>query len=199
MILLGLKMKKTFLILACAAMGSVGAEAGYYAWVFKTLPSHEPTADLVLVYSGSENRALVARDWNGPGASPIFLFSGWDYQRSKLRKATGLADARFMVEDRAKTTDQNIRYSLPFIQGAGAQRLVLALPWYHLPRALFLTRFYLLGKGIAVEPYATIPVPKDWWRTWDFWREMIKFWGSLLRVVLSWFGIVDWPPHFGGV
>jgi uncharacterized SAM-binding protein YcdF (DUF218 family) len=169
----------------------------YYIWVFKTLAVIPPPADLVLIYSGGDDRETAARNWRGQAMPPLFLFSGWEYKREDLRRSTGLPDSRFLVEDRAKTTDQNIRYSLPLIQRSGAQKLILALPWYHLPRALFLTRLYLMGTGDSVIAYATLPLPAGWWKAWDFWREIIKFWGSLFRITLSWIGIENWPPHVG--
>jgi uncharacterized SAM-binding protein YcdF (DUF218 family) len=169
----------------------------YYTWIYKTSATTPPSADLVLIYSGSGSRELAARGWEGPGTPPRFLFSGWEYNRPALGKSTGLPNARFFVEDQAKTTDQNIRYSLPLIRRSGAKNLVLALPWFQLPRALFLTRLYLIGSGDSVAAYATVPPPSGWWKTSDFWREILKFWGSLFRIILSRAGIESWPPHFG--
>jgi uncharacterized SAM-binding protein YcdF (DUF218 family) len=153
--------------------------------------------DLVLVYSGDEDRASLAQQWSGP-KGPLFLFSGFDYSQTALDKEMGLGPDRINVEDRAKTTDQNARFSAPMLRRLGVHSVLLALPWYHLPRALFLTQFYLIGSGITVTPFATEPVPEHWWATSHFHTELLKFWGSIFRIGLSWIGIDDWPPHFGG-
>jgi hypothetical protein len=41
-----------------------------------------------------------------------------------------------------------------------------------------------------------------WLHAWvlmdnHFLWELVKFWGSLARIGLSWVGNEDWPPHFG--
>ncbi len=150
-----------------------------------------PACDLVLIYSGNEDRTEFFREWTGP--RPIFLFSGEDYNSWKLKREVE-SGKPFLLENRARTTDQNARYCAPMILRTGAKRVVLALPWYHLPRALFLTRYYLLGRGISVTPYATTPLPSGWFFRPFFWEEMVKFWGSLGRIALSWVGVENWPP-----
>jgi hypothetical protein len=93
-----------------------------------------------------------------------------------------------------------------------------------MPRALFLTRLYLLmenqhptqshkdtkngkflinGKGeetsdsgISVEPYFFEPIPKHYWLEPDFWAEIFRFWGSLVRVVLAGVGFEKPVFHY---
>lgn len=158
------------------------------------LPQEPPSGvRLVLVYSGTSDRLSNGLDWAKGEPSVGILCSGWDYSAESLEKITGLDSSRFILEDRARTTDQNARYCSYFVEATGEKRAALALPWYHLPRATFLTRYYLMGSGIEVIPYATTPAPEKWWREDIFWMEMMKFWGSLARVVLAWFGVEDWP------
>lgn len=154
-----------------------------------------PACDLVLIYSGNEDRTEIFREWTGP--RPLFLFSGEDYKSWKLKRERE-SGKPFQLENRARTTDQNARYCAPMILKAGAKRVVLALPWYHLPRALFLTRYYLRGNNITVTPYATLPLPAGWFLRPHFWEEMVKFWGSLARIALSWVGVENWPPPTNG-
>jgi uncharacterized SAM-binding protein YcdF (DUF218 family) len=151
-----------------------------------------------LVYSGDGDRPKLADLWSHRPQAPLFLFSGCDYSQGVLEREMGLGPDRILLEGRAKTTDQNARYSAPLIRRLGVHSVVLALPWYHLPRALFLTRFYLRGSGITVTPFATLEVPDPWWTSARFYTEIFKFWGSLFRIGLSWIGTDDWPPHFGG-
>ena len=150
--------------------------------------------DLILVYSGDGDRVALVRQWAGP-KGPLFLFSSWDYSQKALDQELGLGPDRISVEDRAKTTDQNARYCAPILRRLGVHSVLLALPWFQLPRALFLTRFYLWGSGIEVTPVATVPLPDNWWRRPLFVMEIIKFWGSFFRIGLSWIGIEHWPPH----
>jgi len=165
----------------------------YYTLEYITPFDVIPEEKLVLVYSGGENRVTGALQVFGDRGLPQFLFSGWDYAKPYLLKATGLNEDRILLEGHAMTTDQNARYSKPLIITTGAKHVVLALPWYHMPRALFLTRFYLLGTGIKVVPYAPFPTPERWWTRREFRLEFVKFWGSLGRIVLAIFGIENWP------
>jgi len=187
-------MKKKFLwaLLAVPALILL-AQLLYYTSVIRQAPPPLTQAGLILVYSGGEDRitsALKALD--GPTA-PLFLFSGYEYDRKTLARITRLPADKLLVETRARTTDQNARYSRPLILGTGETQAVLALPWYQLPRALFLTRLYLWGTGVTVVPYATFPPTPSWWRSKVFRLEFMKFWGSLFRMVLAAIGIEEWP------
>jgi len=175
------------------------AEGIYFSLVIQGLRCVLPfPADLVLVYSGPENRTRLVPEWNRKDPAARFLFSGQDYSRQRLETALHLGD-RMTVEDRARTTDQNARYTAPLVRKAGAKRVTLALPWYHLPRALFLTRLYLMGSGVTVTPYATLAAPDHWWLNRNFYAELLKFWGSLARIGLSWFGVENWPRPESGL
>ncbi len=172
-------------------LGSLGAlfflfmmELGDYGWVYSNaLSGAFPSVDMVVVYSGGGDRLNFIRALDRKGNLPLFLFSGVDYSQAALEKSLHLGD-RMVVEERAQTTDQNARYCAPLILKSNARRVVLALPWYQLPRALFLTDLYLINSNVSVVPYATLPVPNEWWKSPDFYRELVKFWGSLGRIAL---------------
>jgi uncharacterized SAM-binding protein YcdF (DUF218 family) len=178
------------------ALLSLAMESLYFTWVYNRMPSAIRESRLVVVYSGTDDREGWIRGWAKERVSVLFLFSGADYTIKRLEDTTGLPDSRILLENRANTTDQNARYSAPLIEKSGLKAVVLALPWYHLPRAMFLTRLYLLGADIKVVSYATMPLPPHWFFNRLFWNDMVKFWGSLGRVVLSWIGIDNWPRHF---
>jgi hypothetical protein len=169
----------------------VALEFVYFVWVFLNPVSVFPETGLVAVYSGNENRVEWIRKLSKKKPDDLFLFSGCDYNSIALKGSADLQFSSIILENRARTTDQNARYSAPLIKKIGVKQMVLALPWYHLPRALFLTRFYLRGSGIIVSPYATVPLPSGWFFNHWFWVEMVKFWGSLGRVFLSACGIEE--------
>lgn len=165
----------------------------YFYYVFHhclAIPDH---VEMVLIYSGSEDRIGKNLDWAKGKGGPLFLCSGWDFSKSSLVNSFDLEPTRMLVEDKALTTDQNARYCAPLIRDYKPCRIALALPWFHLPRALFLTRYYLRGTGITVIPYATISLPDRWWASPRFHLEVVKFWGSLGRVALAWVRIENWP------
>ena len=184
---------KPVLTLACLVLI---VQASYYTGVFASLNSDLPPADMVVIYSGGDDRTAVIQRYKG-NPKLVFLFSGWDYSPDQMEKTFHLG-SRMLVEDKARTTDQNARFCAPIIRQAGVRSVALALPWYHLPRALFLTRLYLRGSGVVVHAYATVPLPDRWWANREFYLELAKFWGSMVRIGLSWAGIETWPKPSGG-
>lgn len=172
------------------------AQWTYFAFVFHSIVQKPTSVEMMVVYSGSIDLATAWREACDLKADS-FLTSGVEWPRAYVKKTTGYGHnfPKLLVEDRAYTTDQNARYSAPLIRNSRAKHVVLFENWFHLPRSLFLTRFYLWGSGIRVEPVAIDDLPPHWWMNKYFWPEMLKFWGSLFRVGLADFGIENWPPH----
>jgi uncharacterized SAM-binding protein YcdF (DUF218 family) len=175
-------LKKGLIFLAVLA----AAEAAGFARVLALSSRVPPAADMVLVYSGTEGRAAAGLEWTEKLGSIYFLYSGWDLSDPghELARLGPLRKAQLLLEGKARTTDQNARYCAPLIRSTGVRSVALVLPWYHLPRAYFLTWFYLRGTGIHILPYASGGVPVFWWCRPLAWYEMAKFWGSLGRMVL---------------
>ena len=93
--------------------------------------------------------------------------------------------AKILLEGKATTTDQNARFTAPMIRKLPVKNILLVTSWFHMPRALFLTRFYLLGSMVKVYPFSADNPPIGWWKENIFWQEYLKFWGSLGRVILA--------------
>lgn len=155
------------------------------------------SAPMVAYYTGWGDPNTVLKPWAVSDPKPKLLISGAGMDADRVRRSYGLSEDRLIIESEARTTDQNARYSAPLIKASGVKTVLLALPWYQMPRAVFLTRLYLWGSGVQVTPYLLNPLPERWYLDRFFLWEMVKFWGSLGRVTLSWVGIEDWPPHFG--
>ncbi len=166
-------------------------EALYYFRVYSEIVARpEKGYDLVLFYGGAGSvDQAVKLAMEGPTA--LFISGDESEAREALREVP--KDLLVVSDPRALTTDQNARYSAPFIRQKGCRRVLLVTGWDHLPRALFLTRFYLMGSGVTVIPCANSPAPKDWWRYPETRVQLFKFWGSLGRIILHEIGINDWP------
>jgi uncharacterized SAM-binding protein YcdF (DUF218 family) len=150
--------------------------------------------DLIVVYGGlvqsSRHGLELAHQFNCP-----IYFSESAQTVNIFKNGLDTLGQPVTIDARAKTTDQNARYSASFIRNGGYLRVGLVCAWYHMPRALFLARLYLLGSKTDVVPYPNEPAPTRFWAKRDFWRDILRFWGSLGRVVLHWFGIDNWPQH----
>ncbi|SFI07411.1 YdcF family protein [Albimonas pacifica] len=64
--------------------------------------------------------------------------------------ARGVPEGAILVEDRARDTLENARFSIPILRAAGVSRVVLVTDRVHMPRALAL--FRLLGMPAAAAP-----------------------------------------------
>jgi uncharacterized SAM-binding protein YcdF (DUF218 family) len=181
------KRKLKYLALAFPAL-LLFSQALYYLWVFEN--SHRPPADscdVVLAYGGEAWRFPAAFQRALSLHRPLYLSGA----PSEIQ-AAGIQAASIPIEvdldSRAFTTDQNARHAAAYIRSKGFHHVELVTSWFHFPRALFLTRLYLAGTGVDIEPYWAQPIPDDWWKIHFFWIEWIKFWGSLARVLLAGFG-----------
>ncbi len=171
---------------------------GYFVSVYSSVVQNSSSVELMVVYSGYTTLFQVWDKANEFKPAKL-LISGVDWPMNEITatRPKEWISPKLLVEGRARTTDQNARYSAPLIRTSGVNSIVLLRPWFHLPRALFLTRLYLRGSGIQVTPVFLGGLPADWWLRKEFWFEMIKFWGSLFRVGLAGLGIEEWPQHLG--
>ena len=162
----------------------------YYAWVIEGSSSIPKNPDMVLVYGGDNNRASVGLNVARKYRVPFFLFSGFTkaVAEEMMGKYGKPGSAKIISEDKAQTTDQNARFSTPIIRRLPVRTVVLVTSRYHMPRALFLARLYLLGTSVKVYPHPSDSPDTNIWKSRDLWRDYISFWGSIYRVFLSCFG-----------
>lgn len=162
-------------------------EAIYFSVIMERSSQIPSESDMVVVYSGAGGRAAAGLNWVDKLGSKYLLYSGWDLTEldQELTRLGPPKAARVLKEEKARTTDQNAYYCAPFIRSTGVKTIALVLPWYHLPRAYFLTWFFLRGSGIQILPLAAKGVPRLWWCQPPVWLEMVKFWGSLGRMALG--------------
>jgi len=153
-------------------------------------PAFQP--DLVVVYGGEIPSSRFGLDLAKTLGCPIYI-SEATWKLVPFKTEITVMGNSATIDPRALTTDQNARYAALFIRQGGYKRVALVCAWHHEPRALFLTRLYLLGSGVRVEPYPNEPSPAFYWARELFWLQWVKLWGSLARVALEWVGVRDWP------
>lgn len=170
------------------------------AWTDWCLDHCRPraSADAVVVFTGDMDRIRAAVRLTRETSARYLLVSREQRRLVEgiVRSEGGIEGAQLFVDDHyAATTDGNARYVAPLLRGLGAREVLLVTDWYHLPRALFLTRLYLAFSGIHVDPVAAGGVPGHPWKSPALQSEGFKFWGSLLRVILHPLGVKNWPPN----
>jgi hypothetical protein len=151
--------------------------------------------DLILTYSDAQPMESALQLASSQHVPLYISQAPWEGKPFSKHPPADLTQVH--LDPTAATTDQNARRAAAFIRQGGYHRVVLDVGWFHVPRALFLTRLYLLGSGVEVVPCSIVPKPAQWWTKRLFWVELIKFWGSMGRVILAFLGWQTGPtgPH----
>lgn len=178
---------RAFFITAVLLVALSAPEILYFESVFERETAPLTLYDVVLVYGGKFSRTPAGLTMAQNAGVPIFISEAFGDAKDALEKA-GAVTVPVTVDHFAKTTDQNARNAAKFLKAGGFRHPLLVTSWYHLPRALFLTRLYLAGSGITVEGRASDLIPPHWWQEPDAWAELAKFWGSVGRAALALFG-----------
>jgi len=176
--------KKVVLISVVGVLLAIVFECLYFQLIYRGQTNSGSACEVVLVYGGYFNRSVEGLALANKTRVPLFISDSFD-DTQEVEKKIGPSRVMITVDHFARTTDQNARHAVGFLKKGNFRKAALVTSWYHMPRALFLTRLYLLGSGIAVQPYFFEPIPPLWWAQSEFWIEIIRFWGSLGRAVLA--------------
>ena len=189
--------KKIILIIGFCLAWTIASEWFYFHHVFRYKPNVVQNCDVVLVYGDSTARNVAGLDLTNKARVPLFISEAFAGPKDVEQKI-GPSKVSITVDHFARTTDQNARNAVKFLKAGGFHKALLVTSWFHMPRALFLTRLYLIGfnlrhgfggqAGITVEPYPSDSLAKNYWTYPDFWAEIFRFWGSLARVGLALLG-----------
>ena len=170
-------------------------------WYMKSVITEEAaeglsTPDVVLVYGGGPQRIAT-----GLKVAEQMKAKWGVYSAGAGEPVPGAKGKRRKFEVRivhgAYTTDQNARTTAPVLKELHVKSVILVTSWYHMPRALLVTRLYLLGSGIEIMRVSAEVRPKEWWRERRLWMEIPRMWGTAWRVGLAVVGIENWPRPAG--
>jgi uncharacterized SAM-binding protein YcdF (DUF218 family) len=163
------------------------------SWFFFVLQKDSEIvgADAVVVFGGSHARTVKGYELVNRGYAPFLVISpASEKQLERLDQTYRLKDSyQYLIEDRAETTFQNSVLAADLIKTHDLTSVALVTSDYHLPRSVFLLKFLLLGRGVAVRPY---PVEVGRFKcnplAWSsiqkkiVYNEMVEFWGSLVEM-----------------
>jgi uncharacterized SAM-binding protein YcdF (DUF218 family) len=164
------------------------SQAAYFLFIFQSSRRPPvPECDGVLAYGGLPWRFSAAFQRAQSLHRPLYLSGApSEIEGSGIKPLA--SPIQVTLDSKAYTTDQNARHAAAYLRSNGVHRVELVTSWFHMPRALFLTRMYLWGTPVEVDPYWAEPIPAGWWKVGYFWIEWVKFWGSLVRVFFAEFG-----------
>jgi uncharacterized SAM-binding protein YcdF (DUF218 family) len=190
-------------VIALAVLSALFAKLLYFGAMIAS--EHSPknkNADVVLVYAGDPNRIPVGFQLADKISARWLVYSGRAEDIRAYRRQHRIpSGCAVQVVDGTYTTDQNARRSIPVVKsllrGSDSKRVLLVTSWYHMPRAYFLTRLYAISSGITLDYAPAEPIPTGWWKRPELRSELLRFWGSLMRVGLAVFGIENWPRPAG--
>ena len=162
------------------SLGLLAAEAAWFGWTLAQ-PRPAPRADLLAVYGGWPDRYEAGWDLERRGDFAYLVFSDAspDCVAGMVRSHGPARRAELLLEPRARNTSQNARYVAGIIAAKGCRSVLVVTSWWHLPRALLLTRLALLGTGVRVEGSASDDPPGPVLLDRNLWYETLRLWGSL--------------------
>ena len=146
--------------------------------------------DGMLGYS-SRRRVAAAVALLTAGKARYLILSGGPIRHPRVSSAAelmheyavtlGAPPDRLVHEARARSTFENLRFSLPLAEERGFERLAIATDTYHLERARWLAAFF--GHG-AIELVAVRGLEYENWhdRTYHIVREAMAWWYNLGKV-----------------
>lgn len=120
--------------------------------------------------------------FSGQPPNPSATFSMGGAMRDYAAEL-GAPDERLLVEDRAASTFENLRFSFAMAEHMGLERLAIATDAYHLPRAHALARYF--GRDqIGLIAAEGLEYDDDGARVWAITREALAWWYNLWKVAL---------------
>jgi hypothetical protein len=155
-----------------------------FIWFVRILGSPDPPlrGDMLAVYGGYPERYRAGWRLESEGKFNYLVFSDASSEMvANMETCLGPAHfATVLLEPNARTTAQNARYVARLAEYRDCRSVLVVSSWWHLPRAIFLTRLAFLGRGVSVEGVAADPRPQWACLNAQVWLEGIRFWGSLL-------------------
>lgn len=101
------------------------------------------TAHAIALYQAGQVRALIVSGDGGLGVSQAVVMA-------RLCHTAGIPAADVVIEPKARSTEDNIRFALPHLAQFGTRRVILISDAYHLPRArLVAWRLGLQAQGAS--------------------------------------------------
>lgn len=140
-------------------------------------------AGLLAVYGGKQSDRDVAGwalekkgdfDYLAFSDAGIVFVTDWNRQFGPPKRA------KILLEPDARTTAQNARFVARLIRDHDIKSVMVLTSWWHLPRALFLTKLALMGQGVRVDGIAVGSPVEQEWKEAELWMELLRFWGSLV-------------------
>lgn len=133
-------------------------------------------SDAILVLAGDSNGERVAHavELYKQGYAPKIVMSGgpavWHltYAENMRRQATclGVPAKNVIIQDKSKSTIQDIKYSLPVLKKMKVLRVILVTSPYHIKRSYLVAKKYYSKEGIEVlasPADKTVFNPNKWW------------------------------------
>ena len=150
-------------------------------------------SDIILTLAGDSNGERVAQAVKlyKMGYAPKILMSGgpaiWHltYADNMRRQATslGVPKRSVILQDRSRSTMEDIQFSLPILQKLGVKKVILVTSPTHIRRSSLVARKYFTHSGIKVIAYPAQRSefnPEHWWTRHEDTQPVI--WESLALV-----------------
>jgi uncharacterized SAM-binding protein YcdF (DUF218 family) len=133
-----------------------------------------------IVFTGG-NGSLAENLAGAPSEAPFAV---------ELLESFGIPRARILVEDRARNTAENARFTKALLNPKPGERWLLVTSAEHMPRSVGSFR----KAGFPVDPYPvdwqTDGKPRPWWRWFIPTRGALRGWANLDDAMKEWVGLL---------
>ncbi len=173
-----------YLLFSFAATIAIAQTGFALYFAHSTIAVHR--ADLVVVLAGNPQRIEVGSQLIRQGVATHFLITGHDARMTrKISQKYGLPESVVPLGGgKSRSTFEDVFTTAKVLRAHHLTSLVLVTSSYHMPRALFLLKTYLVATGQQVSvqwyPVRTLHTPRQQLKA--YYNEAIKLWGSSVEM-----------------
>jgi uncharacterized SAM-binding protein YcdF (DUF218 family) len=182
-------LKRVIIALVSFAFILIAGEIAYFYYILSQDVELEK-ADVIVVFSGSQDRIKAGFELADAGYAPIIIVStATESQMENYRsKYSDSKDVSWIIEDQARNTTENALYTKDIMLKNHFESMILVTSKYHIPRSLLLMKMVSMGSKIRIQPHWESIGSKTMGENSRigltdslFHDELFDFWGSLLE------------------
>ena len=166
------------------ALSVILLQAGFFLF-FQTSRTPPAQADLIMVFNGAPARIVAGFKLAQDGYAPNVAISGLGMPQiaAQARKYRLPGAARLIPSGKCRSTFEDVFRMRQIVEQHHIKSVLLVTSSHHLPRAYLLSRLFLVGTGVRLEPFAVSDERQGGkasvlLKGQLLMNEMVKFWGS---------------------
>ena len=136
-------------------------------WNFLVVNEKPKPVDVIIVLGGDMSRVNAGVDLYEQGYANKILLTGTSAERmNSLAQSLGVPEANIILEEKARTTYENAKYSFQIMEDRGFKSAIVVTSPYHTRRAsiIFHHFFDKIDVTMCSVPYDS-SISHNWWKS----------------------------------